>query len=91
MAGALTGRAIRGGGTLRWSGRDLDLRREGTLHSHYRLLDGGRELARIDVKASGRRPGQVTVDDTAAVEPGLLLFAVFLARALEAAAAAAAS
>jgi hypothetical protein len=46
------------------------------------LADGERELAVLDGKSWGRRPVKVTVDDSDAVDPGLLLFAAFVVRGL---------
>lgn len=89
VAGEFQGRMR--GGVLRWSGRDLDLRREGMWRQRYVLSDGGRVVARIEGKSYGRRPVRVTVDDGVAFDPGLLLFAAFVVRALAADAAAAAS
>ena len=40
------------------------------------------ELAVFDGKGWGRRPVEVVVEDSAAVEPGLLLFAAFVVRGL---------
>jgi len=58
----------------------------------YALADGDRELAVLDGKGWGKRPVKITTEDPAAVEPGLLLFAVFVVRGLaEDAGAAAAS
>ena len=36
----------------------------------------------LDGKGWGKRPVRVTIDDSSAVEPGLLLFATFVVRAL---------
>ena len=59
----------------------------------YVLAERERELALIDAKGWGRRPVKVTVDDRQALDPGLLLFAVFVVLGLanDAAAASAAS
>ena len=43
---------------------------------------GDRELALLDGRGWGKRPVRVTVDDLAALEPGLLLFAAFVVHAL---------
>jgi hypothetical protein len=96
-AGAVVGtfdpRALRRGGALQWGGRDLELRPASVWRERYALADGDRELALLDAKDWGKRPVRVTLDDAAAVEPGLLLFAAFVARGLaeDAGAAAAAS
>jgi hypothetical protein len=75
-------RALRRGGTLRWAGRELALRPASHWRERYALADGDHELAILDGKGWGRRPVKVTVDDPEAVEPGLLLFAVFVVRGL---------
>jgi hypothetical protein len=71
-------RGIRRGGTLRWIDRELALRPASRWRERYVLADGERELALIDGKGWGRRPVKVTFDDREALDPGLLLFAVFV-------------
>lgn len=73
---------LRRGGTLRWGGLELTLRPASSWHERYALSEGERELAILDGKGWGRRPVKVLVDDPAAVEPGLLLFAAFVVRGL---------
>ncbi len=80
--GSFGPRAIRRGGTLRWGGREFELRPVSSWKERYALLDGGRELARLDGKGWGKRPVAVSIDEPGAVEPGLLLFAVYLVRRL---------
>jgi len=75
-------RGLRRGGTLRWAGRELTLRPASHWRERYALADGDRELAVLDGKGWGRRPVKVTVDDSEAVESGLLLFATFVVRGL---------
>jgi hypothetical protein len=75
-------RGLRRGGTLRWAGRELALRPASNWRELYALADGDRELAVLDGKGWGRRPVKVTVGDSEAVEPGLLLFATFVVRGL---------
>jgi hypothetical protein len=70
------------GATLRWSDRELALRADGLWRDRYILVDGDRRLATIDGRGSGRRPLGITADAAAEIEPGLLLFAIFVARAL---------
>jgi hypothetical protein len=77
-------RGLRRGGTLRWAGRELTLRPASRWRERYALADGDRELAVFDGKGWGRRPVKVSVDDPEALEPGLLLFAVFVVRGLAA-------
>ncbi len=48
----------------------------------YVLADGDRELAVLEGKSWGRRPVKVAVDDSIAVEPGLLLFTCFVVRGI---------
>src|SRR3954468_15046471 len=82
----------RRGGELRWGGRERELRPASRWKERYALADGDRELAVLDGKSWGKRPVKITIDEPAAVEPGLLLFAVFVVRGLaEDAGAAAAS
>lgn len=80
--GSFGPRAIRRGGTLRWGGREFELRPVSSWRERYALLDGERELARLDGKGWGKRPVAVSIDEASAVEPGLLLFAVYLVRRL---------
>ncbi len=86
-AGAVVGtfekRTLRRGGTLRWNGRELALRPDGAWRERYVLADGERELAAIEGKGWGKRPVKVTVGALAASDdPGLLLFAAFVVRAV---------
>jgi hypothetical protein len=60
----------------------LELRPVSSWRERYALLDGERELARLDGKGWGKRPVAVSIDEASAVEPGLLLFAVYLVRRL---------
>jgi hypothetical protein len=82
VVGEFEPRGFRRGGTLRWAGREFALRPASSWRERYALADGDRELAILDGKGWGRRPVKVTVDDAAAVEPGLLLFAAFVVRGL---------
>jgi hypothetical protein len=74
--------AVRRGGTLYWDGRELILRPASAWRERYALAQEERELAILDGKGWGRRPVKVTVEDLGAIEPGLLLFAVFVVRGL---------
>ena len=92
VAGEFKGRALRRGGTLIWGARELELRPSSMWKERYALADGERELATIEGKGWGKRPVKVTVEDAAgALDPGLLLFAVYVVRALAEDAAAASS
>jgi hypothetical protein len=84
---------LRRGGVLRWAGRELALRPASNWRERYALVEGDREIAVFEGKGWGRRPVRIAVDDDEPVEPGLLLFAVFVVRGLaeDAGAAAAAS
>jgi hypothetical protein len=62
--------------------REFALRPASSWRERYALVDGDRELALLDGTSWGRRPVRITVDDTEAVEPGLLLFATFVVRGL---------
>jgi hypothetical protein len=73
---------MRRGGPLRWGERELALRPASAWRERYALADGERELALLDGKGWGKRPVKITVQDPAAVEPGLLLFAAFVVRGL---------
>jgi len=80
--GTFEPRSIRRGGVLTWAGRELALRPAASFRERYALADGERELALLDGKGWGKRPVEVTVDDSDAVEPGLILFATFVVRGL---------
>ena len=82
MVGEFEPRGLRRGGALRWAGRELELRPASKWRERYALADGDRELAVFDGKGWGRRPLEVSVDDPATLEPGLLLFAAFVVRGL---------
>ena len=74
--------ALRRGGTVRWHGDELVLRAASAWRERYALVDGERELALFESKGWGRRPVRISVDDEAALDPGLLLFAAFVVRGL---------
>jgi hypothetical protein len=82
VVGAFEPRTLRRGGTLTWRGRELELRPASAWKERYALVDSDREIAVVDGKSWGKRPVRITVDDPAAVEPGLLLFAAFVVRGL---------
>jgi len=82
VVGAFVPRGLRRGGTLRWAGRELALRPASSWRQRYALADGDRELALLDGKGWGKRPVKVSLEDPGTVEPGLLLFAVFVVRGL---------
>ncbi len=82
IVGSFEGRSIRRGGALTWGGHRYLLRTASAWRERYALALGDRELALLDGKGWGKRPVRVTLDDPSALEPGLLLFAVFVVRAL---------
>ena len=82
VAGEFEPRTIRRGGSLRWRGREFELRPATMWHERYALAEGERELVVIEGKSWGKRPVKVTLDDPAALDPGLLLFASFVVRGL---------
>jgi hypothetical protein len=82
VVGAFRGRTLRRGGTVRWGARELGLRPASTWRSRYALVDGERELAVLDGKGWGKRPVAIVVDDLGALDPALLLFAVYVVRNL---------
>jgi hypothetical protein len=90
VVGEFAPRSLRRGGPVRWADRELALRPSSAWRERYALVDGERELALLDAKSWGKRPVRVTADD-GAVEPGLLLFAAFVAGGLAEDAAAALS
>lgn len=75
-------RSIRRGGEITWGGRELTLRPASSWRERYALADGETELALLDGKGWGRRPVAISVEDSAQIEPGLLLFAAFVVRGL---------
>jgi hypothetical protein len=82
VVGDFEPRGLRRGGTLRWADRDLMLRPASLWRERYALADGDHELALLDGRGWGRRPVRITVEDLAALEPGLLLFTAFVVRGL---------
>jgi hypothetical protein len=82
VVGRFEPRSIRRGGSLTWAGREYELRPASAWKERYALADGEHELAVLDGKSWGKRPVRITVDDLGAIEPGLLLFAVFVVRGL---------
>ena len=85
-AGAVVGRfgpqGWRRGGSLWWRGRELALTPSSMWRERYALTEGGRELASLEGKGWGRRPVRIAVEDLAAVDPALLLFAALVVRSL---------
>jgi hypothetical protein len=82
VVGEFDPRTIRRGGQLRWNGREFDLRPASAWRERYALAIGEHELALFEGKAWGRRPVKVEILRPEAIEPGLMLFAAFVVRAL---------
>lgn len=82
VVGEFAVKGMRRGGPLRWQQRALQLRPASRWRERYALADGEHELALLDAKGWGRRPVKLTVDDMAAVEPALLLFAAYVVHGL---------
>ena len=82
VVGTFDPRALKRGGTLTWGARELELRPASTWKDRYALTGGEREIAVLDGRSWGKRPVTITVDDPAAVDPGLLLFAAYVVRSL---------
>jgi hypothetical protein len=80
--GEFAPRSIRRGGALSWRGREYTLQPVSSFRERYVLSDGERDLALIHGKSWGKRPVKVTLGDPDAVDPALLLFAVFVVRQL---------
>lgn len=89
--GQFTPREIRRGGRLCWGTRELKLQPVG-LRERYVLSAGDRDLAQLDAKGWGKRPVRVSLAvDPSELDPGLLLYAAFIAHQLAGDAATAAS
>jgi hypothetical protein len=80
VVGRFERRLLERGGSLRWSGHKLALEKDGFWRQRYALIDGGRRLATIPGNGWGGSGTTLTVEDVAAIDPGLLLFAAFVAR-----------
>src|SRR5262249_1708112 len=75
VVGTFAANGLRRGGALRWDGHEFSLRAASSWRERYAVVDGDRELALLDGKSWGRRPVRIGLDDTAAIDAGLLLFA----------------
>jgi hypothetical protein len=80
--GSFEPRSLRRGGAVSWYGRALALRPASSWRERYALAEGDDELAVLDGKGWGRRPVRISVPDPGSLDPGLLLFAVFVVRGL---------
>ncbi|HEX8156425.1 MAG TPA: hypothetical protein VF526_03465 [Solirubrobacteraceae bacterium] len=82
LVGNFKGRTLHGAGTLQWGNRPLSLRRDSFWRQRYVVVDGDRPLVILTGKGWGKRRVKVVLDDAATIDPGLLLFVVFVVRAL---------
>jgi hypothetical protein len=82
IVGEFVPRAVRRGGPLTWSGRELALRPASHWRERYALAEGDHELAVFEGKSAGRRPVRIAVGERGSIEAGLLLFAAFVVRGL---------
>lgn len=82
VVGEFSGRWLGHGAALRWSHRELALRIDRLRQDRYVLVDDDRTLATIDGVGSNKRPLNVSLDDTADIDPGLVLFAIYILRTL---------
>jgi hypothetical protein len=84
-AGTVAGRyhpkgGLSRGGTPVWEGRKFALEPSSLWRHRYALLEDGREQALITARSWGKRPVDISL--TATIDPGLLLFGVFIVRSL---------
>jgi hypothetical protein len=82
VVGEFSGGWLHHDAALRWSDRELALRIDGLRQDCYILVDDDRRLATIDGVGFYKRPLNVAIDDTADIDPGLLLFAIYVVRTL---------
>jgi len=82
VVGRFEANALRRGGVLRWDERELTLCPASSWRERYAVADGHQELAVLEGKGWGRRPVRILVEDKAAINAGLLLFAAFVVRGL---------
>jgi hypothetical protein len=71
----------RRGGPLWWEGRELALTPSSSWRERYALVDGARELARLEGRSWGRTPVRISLADPG-TDPALLLFAAYVVRSL---------
>jgi hypothetical protein len=82
VVGRFEGRSLKRGGSLRWEEHEYVLKPDSRWTERYALVHGEHRIALLDGKGWGKRPVRVDVDDVGATDPGLLLFAAFVVRAL---------
>ena len=81
LVGSYEPRTFGRGGALLWGGRALTMRPASAWVDRYALADGDLELAVYSPRGWSKRPVSVRVGDPAA-DPGLLLYAAYVARVL---------
>lgn len=82
IVGEFRGRRLHHNTTLRWFDRELALTTDRLRCDRYILVEDDRTLATIDGTGSGKHPLNITINGTAEVDPGLLLFAAYVVRTL---------
>ena len=82
VAGEFVPRDIRRGGGLCWGDHELTLRPVSPLRERYALSEDNRALVLLDGKGWGGRPVKITLTESDAIEPRLLLFAAFVVHRL---------
>ena len=78
VVGTFRGRALRRGGPLEWSHRELSLQPEERWPARYVLVNGDRKLATIEGPRWDWELVDIVFDEQANVDPELLLFAAFV-------------
>ena len=76
IVGEFRGSTLHRGGPLRWLDRELAVRSDSLWRERYLLVEDDRRLATIEAKGWGRQPVKLRTDGE--IEPGLLLFAVYV-------------
>jgi len=82
VIGQFSGRWLHHGAALRWSNRELGLRIDRLGQGRYILVGDDCRLATIGGVGSDKRSMNVAIDDTADIDFGLLLFAIYVVRTL---------
>ena len=78
VVGEFRARTLHRGGLLRWRDRELNVRPDSLWRERYVLVEDDRRAATIEARGWGRQPVNLRIDGAAELEPGLLLFAVFV-------------
>jgi hypothetical protein len=82
IVGEFSGCWLHHDAALRWSNRELALRIDRLRQDCYILVDDDRSLATIDGVGSDKRPLNLAIDETADIDFGLPLFAIYVVRTL---------